>query len=73
MKTFYQRLQVMTERAGITKKVGTHTLRHSIATHLLQSGWKLEQVSTFLGHASIDSTQIYTHLVENLKYQENES
>ena len=44
------------------KEVGTHTLRHSIATHLLQSGMKFERIQQFLGHGSIDSTQIYTHL-----------
>lgn len=44
------------------KKPSLHTLRHSIATHLLQSGMKLENISLFLGHRSMDSTQIYTHL-----------
>ena len=47
------------------KEVGLHTLRHSIATHLLQSGVSLENIAKFLGHASLDSTQIYTHLIEN--------
>ena len=41
---------------------GLHTLRHSIATHLLNSGMTLENVSNFLGHQSLESTQIYTHL-----------
>jgi len=44
------------------KEIGLHTLRHSIATHLLQAGMKLESISRFLGHSSLDSTQIYTHL-----------
>lgn len=44
------------------REIGLHTLRHSIATHLLQAGMKLESIGRFLGHASIDSTQIYTHL-----------
>jgi len=39
-----------------------HTLRHSIATHLLQSGMQIEMIQQFLGHQSLDSTQIYTHL-----------
>jgi site-specific recombinase XerD len=43
--------------------MGTHTLRHSIATHLLQSGLPLEKIQLFLGHESLDSTQLYTHLV----------
>jgi integrase/recombinase XerD len=41
-----------------------HTLRHSIATHLLQNGMPLENISKFLGHSSLESTQIYTHLIE---------
>ncbi|MCG8307487.1 MAG: tyrosine-type recombinase/integrase [Cytophagales bacterium] len=44
------------------KEIGLHTLRHSIATHLLQAGMKLESISKFLGHSSLGSTQIYTHL-----------
>jgi site-specific recombinase XerD len=48
--------------AKLQKEIGLHTLRHSIATHLLQSGMTLEEVSQFLGHSSLESTQIYTHL-----------
>ena len=43
--------------------ISLHTLRHSIATHLLAAGMKLENISKFLGHSSLESTQIYTHLV----------
>lgn len=46
----------------IEKEIGLHTLRHSIATHLLQAGMKLESISRFLGHGSLESTQIYTHV-----------
>lgn len=46
------------------KEIGLHTLRHSIATHLLQNGMKLEAIAKFLGHSSLESTQIYTHLME---------
>lgn len=57
-------LQYRTEDATLTEKeVGLHTLRHSIATHLLQAGMKLESISRFLGHSSLESTQIYTHLI----------
>lgn len=47
-----------------SKTIGLHTLRHSIATHLLQNGMKLEAIAKFLGHSSLESTQIYTHLAE---------
>ena len=56
------RLQKLAETTQINKTIGLHTLRHSIATHLLQSGMNLENVSKFLGHQSIESTQIYTHI-----------
>lgn len=48
----------------IEKNPGLHTLRHSIATHLLANGMKLEKIKDFLGHSSLESTQIYTHLIE---------
>ena len=51
------------------KEIGLHTLRHSIATHLLQAGMKLESISRFLGHGSLESTQIYTHLAGISKEQ----
>lgn len=47
------------------RKIGIHTLRHSIATHLLENGMKLEQVQLFLGHSFIESTEIYTHISQN--------
>lgn len=57
-----KRIKSLIEAAGIQKDIGLHTLRHSIATHLLQSGMKIESISQFLGHKNIDSTQRYTHL-----------
>lgn len=56
------RIHRLAKLAKIDKGTGLHSLRHSIATHLLQSGMELEEVSRFLGHASLESTQIYTHL-----------
>jgi integrase/recombinase XerD len=51
--------------SGLKKTASLHTLRHSIATHLLQNGMNIEQIAKFLGHSTIDSTQIYTHLLHN--------
>jgi len=45
------------------KRITPHTLRHSIATHLLQNGMSIENIALFLGHSSLDSTQIYTHII----------
>lgn len=46
------------------KRLSMHVLRHSIATHLLQNGMSIENISQFLGHSSLESTQIYAHVVE---------
>jgi integrase/recombinase XerD len=46
-----------------SKRITLHILRHSIATHLLQNGMSIENIALFLGHSSLESTQIYTHLV----------
>ncbi len=59
-----ERLQILKRKAEINKKAGLHTLRHSIATHLLQSGMEPDKIKQFLGHSSLESTQIYTHVRE---------
>lgn len=66
-QTLQMRLKNLQLATGNTelmeKEIGLHTLRHSIATHLLQAGMPLESISRFLGHSSLESTQIYTHLI----------
>jgi integrase/recombinase XerD len=63
-QSLYIRIKKLVKKAKLKKHAGTHTLRHSIATHLLQSGMKLEKIQQFLGHADLDSTQIYTHIAD---------
>jgi integron integrase len=54
------------KKAGIVKHATVHTLRHSFATHLLQSGVNIREVQSLLGHKNVETTMIYTHVLRNM-------
>ena len=63
-------IKELADRIGLKKSISPHTFRHSFATHLLEGGANLRAIQAMLGHESIGTTEIYTHIDRNMLRQE---
>jgi len=64
-RQLHRLVRMAAERAGITKRVGVHTLRHSFATHLLEQKTDIRIIQVLLGHKTLDTTALYTRVAIN--------